>query len=111
MVQHRMAVARRRTGDQGNQRPQHLKTTSHRRRKGTQEDQDQKKKKNKDQQIRSVEPPPYEEHSPESTQQANSKKASQLQGETKHPGQPPSQEERTRAGGADPRNVSRGELV
>lgn len=40
MVQHRMALARRRTGDHGNQGPQHLKTTNHRRRKGTQEDQE-----------------------------------------------------------------------
>lgn len=30
---------------------------------------------------------------------------------TQHPGQPPRQEERTRAAGANPRNVSRGELV
>lgn len=57
-----------------------------------------------------MEPPPYEEHSPESTQQANSKKASQLQGETAGPSTPgshlvrrrgPGQEERTQETSAE----------
>lgn len=45
-------------------------------------------KKNKEQQIRSTEPPSYEVHSPETTKQAKSKKASQLQGETAGPSTP-----------------------
>ncbi|KAH9375840.1 hypothetical protein HPB48_002309 [Haemaphysalis longicornis] len=110
MVQHQMVLARS-SGDQGNQGPQHIKTTSYRRRKGTQEHQDHEKQRTTYTQLGTT---PAREAKP------GNDTTGELQGGistarrdsgTKNTGQPPRQEERTRERSGDPRNVSRGELV